>query len=626
MDKLLEKVLRRVQKPGRYTGGEWNAVYKSWSDTSVKMVFAFPDVYEVGMSHLGLQILYHEVNKRPDALLERVFAPWTDMEKQMRNNGLPLFSLESRRPVRDFDIIGFTLQYELSFTNILNMLDLAGIPLRSVDRVGGRYPLVVAGGPCSFNPEPLADFIDLFVIGEGEEAVHDLLDTYLDSLRAGEDRQQLLTRLAKIDGFYVPSLYRVEYNENGSVAAVRPIIPGVPETVKKRALADLDKADFPSRPLVPVMEAVHDRAMLEVQRGCTRGCRFCQAGVIYRPVREREPETLLGQAEQVLKSTGWGEISLTSLSTLDYSMIRPLIEKLTARHGAAGVNVSLPSLRVDTFSVDLAKEVQKVRRSSLTFAPEAGTQRLRDVINKGVTEENLLEAVSAAFAGGWQAIKLYFMIGLPTETDEDLEGIALLARRVLETGRALSRTPGRLKVTVSASSFVPKSHTPFQWEPQAELDELRRKQAFLRRQLRGKGLVFNWHDPEGSFLEAVLSRGDRRLGAAIEAAWRLGCRFDGWSEHFSLDRWMQAFEETGINPRNYAYRRFAYDEVLPWDHISAGVSKKYLEREHRRAMAGEKTPDCRAGKCPGCGLCSTLEVKPRLAGGETVAPLHVAVQ
>lgn len=622
----LEKALRRVQKPGRYTGGEWNAVRKDWSGTAVKMAFGFPDVYEVGMSHLGLQIIYHAVNKRDDALLERVFAPWTDMEKQMRETGLPLFTLESHRPVRNFDILGFTLQYELSFTNILNMLDLAGIPVRSGERVAGGYPLVVAGGPCAYNPEPLADFIDVFIIGEGEEAVDDLLDAWLESRRRGEDRRRLLLRLAGITGFYVPSLYRVDYIDREYLKQVAPADAGVPAVIGKRVVVDLDGAVFPTRPLVPVVEAVHDRAMLEVQRGCTRGCRFCQAGVIYRPVREKEPKTLIRQAEEVLRNTGWGEISLTSLSTSDYSQIKPLVSELTGSCAGAGVNISLPSLRVDAFSVELAKEVHKVRRSSLTFAPEAGTQRLRDVINKGVTEDNLLEAVSAAFAGGWQAVKLYFMIGLPTETDADLEGIAALARKVLEKGRSLSPSPGRVKVTVSVSSFVPKAHTPFQWEPQDSMDELRRKQAFLKQRLRGRGLVFNYHDPESSFLEAVFSRGDRRLSALLESAWRAGCRFDGWSEFFDFNRWMEACEAAGVNPADYAYRRFEYRETLPWDHIGAGVSKKYLAREHRRALAGEITPDCRAGKCPGCGLCPTLEIKPLLAGGETVAPLYDSLQ
>lgn len=533
MDKQLERILRQVQKPGRYVGGEWNAVRKDWHDAAIRMAFAFPDVYEVGMSHLGLQILYGIVNGRDDALLERVFAPWPDMEKQMRQAGLPLFSLESRRPVRDFDIVGFTLQYELTYTNILNMLDLAGIPLRAAERAGGGYPLVVAGGPCAFNPEPLADFIDAFVIGEGEEVLHELLDAYLAMRRRGAERREMLLHLAGIEGIYVPVFYRVEYNGKGMVQSVVPVEEGVPRQVRKRTVADLDGAFFPTRPLVPVINPVHDRAMLEVQRGCTRGCRFCQAGMIYRPVREKEPNTLLRQAGEILRSTGWNELSLSSLSTTDYSQVRPLIQELTAQYSPLGINVSLPSLRVDAFSVGLAREVQKVRRSSLTFAPEAGTQRLRDVINKGVTESDLLEAVAAAFAGGWQAVKLYFMIGLPTETDDDLAGIADLARRVLDVGRSQFGAGRRLKVTVSASSFVPKPHTPFQWEPQDTLDELRRKQAYLRRRLRGRGLVFNWHDPESSFLEAVLSRGDRRLAAAIESAWRRGCRFDGWSELFA---------------------------------------------------------------------------------------------
>ncbi|TYO98025.1 TIGR03960 family B12-binding radical SAM protein [Desulfallas thermosapovorans] len=626
MEKQLDKILRRVQKPGRYSGGEWNAVRKDWQSTDVKMAFAFPDVYEVGMSHLGLQILYGMVNDREDALLERVFAPWPDMEEQLRNTGLPLTSLESRRPLRDFDIIGFTLQYELSFTNILNMLDLAGIPLRSADRAGGDYPLVVAGGPCAFNPEPIADFIDVFVIGEGEEAVNELLDAYLSARRSGEGRRDLLLRLAGCDGFYVPSLYRVEYNEQGTVHMVTPVGKNVPALVRKRVVADMDAAYFPTRMVVPAIESVHDRAMLEVQRGCTRGCRFCQAGVIYRPVREKEPQTLLRHAGELLCSTGWGEISLTSLSTSDYSRVAPLVSELIKQHGPAGVNVSLPSLRVDAFSVGLAREVQKVRRSSLTFAPEAGTQRLRDVINKGVTEDNLMEAVEAAFTAGWHSIKLYFMIGLPTETDEDLHGIANLARRVLNKGHALVRAKGRLKVTVSVSSFVPKSHTAFQWEPQNTMAELKRKQALLRDLLRGRGLVFKWHDPQSSFLEAVLSRGDRRLAPAIEAAWQNGARFDGWSEFFDLGKWQRAFESTGVDPRWYAYHRYEYNDTLPWDHISAGVSKKYLVREHRRSMEGAITPDCRNGRCPGCGLCTTLATKPYLAGGETVAPLPDTVQ
>ncbi|KAF1085616.1 Radical SAM superfamily protein [Sporotomaculum syntrophicum] len=625
MEKQLEKILRRVQKPGRYSGGEWNSICKDWKSIDVKMAFAFPDVYEVGMSHLGLQILYSMVNSRDDALMERVFAPWPDMEQQMRNNGLPLFSLESRRPLRDFNIIGFTLQYELSFTNIVNMLDLGGIPLHSAERMEGDYPLVVAGGPCAFNPEPIAEFIDVFAIGEGEELLTDLLDAYLASRRGGESRQDMLLRLAGIEGIYIPALYRVEYNSLGTINTVTPLSQGVPARVQKRAVTNVDAAVFPTRMVVPAIEAVHDRAMLEVQRGCTRGCRFCQAGIIYRPVREKEPDTLLHQASNLLGSTGWEEISLTSLSTSDFSQVTPLVHELINKHGSAGVNVSLPSLRVDAFSVDLAKEVQQVRRSSLTFAPEAGTQRLRDVINKGVTEDDLMAAVEAAFMAGWHSIKLYFMIGLPTETDEDLQGIANLARKVLERGRRLVRAKGRLKVTVSVSSFVPKSHTVFQWEPQNSIAELKRKQALLRELLRNRGLVFKWHDPEGSFLEAVLSRGDRRLAGAIEAAWRNGARFDGWSEFFDLSKWTRAFASSGIAPEWYAYKQYSYEDTLPWDHISTGVSKNFLVREHRRSLEGAITPDCRDGRCQGCGLCVTLEAKPYFAGGETVASLSNTV-
>jgi radical SAM family uncharacterized protein len=607
----LEQVLHRVQKPARYVGGEWNAIYKDWDKTAVKVAFAFPDVYEVGMSHLGLQILYHVVNSREDALMERTFAPWVDMEREMRRRGIPLFTLESHRPVRDFDILAFTLQYEMTFTNILNMLDLAGIPLRSHQR-GPEHPLVIAGGPCAFNPEPLAGFIDLFVIGEGEEVFHELLDLYLELGGHRADRRHFLRRAAGIAGIYVPSLYRVEYHADGTISAIEPAADGVPPKVIKRVIRNFDRAPFPVKPLVPYLGVVHDRGMLEVQRGCTRGCRFCQAGVIYRPVREKSPATLLQQASEIVKHTGYDEISLVSLSTADYSRVQEVVRSLLDQLGDMGVSVSLPSLRVDAFSVALAREVQRVRRASLTFAPEAGTQRLRDVINKGVTEEDLMEAVSAAFAAGWQAIKLYFMIGLPAETGEDLRGIAELARRVLARGRELGVPGNRLRVTVSASSFVPKSHTPFQWEPQVEMEELYRRQALLRGLLKEKGLVFHWHEVETSFLEAVLARGDRRLDRVLEEAWRLGSRFDGWSECFDFNRWQEAFRAAGLDPAWYAYRRYEYDDLLPWDHIDAGVSRKYLVLEHKRAMEGKATPDCRTGRCPGCGLCPTLEIEPEV--------------
>ena len=623
MQQTLEKILPHVQKPSRYTGGEWNAIIKEWHNIDVKIAFAFPDVYEVGMSHLGLQILYHVVNSRRDALMERVFAPWMDMEGMLRKHRMPLFSLESRRPLADFDIVAFTLQYEMTFTNLLNMLDMAGLPLRSAGR-NKNHPLIIAGGPSAFNPEPLADFVDAFVIGEGEEVLGDIIDLYKTT--GYLPREELLKKLATIQGVYVPSLYRMQYGTGGSVASFAAV-SGAPEKVVKRVLSDFDRAPFPSNPVVPYMGVVHDRIMLEVLRGCTRGCRFCQAGVIYRPVREKSPDTLARQAVELVQNTGYDEISLTSLSTADYTRIRPLVTELLNQLEHKGVGISLPSLRVDAFSVDLAKEVQRVRRSSLTFAPEAGSQRMRDVINKGVTEENLLDAVTASFGAGWHAVKLYFMIGLPGELEEDLDGIAELAIKVLQAGLQCRVAKGRLKVTVSASSFVPKSHTAFQWEPQDTLGELKRKQSYLKEKLKKeKKIAFNWHDPETSFLEAVLARGDRRLGDVLETAWRLGARFDGWSECFNYDLWHRAFRENSIDPGEYAYRRFNYEDVLPWDHIDAGVDKKYLIREHKRAMAGVLTPDCRAGRCPGCGLCPALEIKPELPGGDDYAPLQNPLQ
>ncbi|AEG59304.1 TIGR03960 family B12-binding radical SAM protein [Desulforamulus ruminis] len=618
----LDKVLARVQKPSRYAGGEWNAIKKDWDQMDVKLAFAFPDVYEVGMSHLGLQILYHVVNSREDALLERVFAPWTDMEKELRQEKLLLFSLESQRPLIDFDIVGFTLQYEMSFSNILNMMDLAGLPVRSMHR-DASMPLVIAGGPCAFNPEPLADFIDLFVIGEGEEVIHELLDTFKVLKAKGMARDEMLLQMArKIPGIYVPSLYRVNYQEDGKIDSVLPVKEGVPAKIEKRIVRDFDQVAFPTSPIVPSMGVVHDRIMLEVLRGCTRGCRFCQAGVLYRPVREKKPETLMGQVEKMIRSTGHDEISLTSLSTADYTGVAPLVKNLLDAYGEQGVNVSLPSLRLDAFSIDLAKEVQKVRKSGLTFAPEAGTQRLRDVINKNVTEQNLIDAVTSAFQNGWSSVKLYFMIGLPTETYEDLDGIAAMARKVVEIGYQCGVPRGRLKVTVSTSSFVAKSHTAFQWEPQDTLKELRDKQRYLKEKLKDKRISYNWHDPETSFLEAVFAKGDRRLGAVLETAWAKGARFDGWSEQFRYPLWLEAFEQENLDPQWYAYREISYEEVLPWDHIEAGVSKKFLIREHKKALAQQPTIDCRSGRCTGCGLCPALEIKPSILGGADIAPLQ----
>ncbi|MFZ5650731.1 MAG: TIGR03960 family B12-binding radical SAM protein [Bacillota bacterium] len=617
--KAYERLLDKVQKPARYAGGEWNSIVKDWDHADVKIAFAFPDVYEVGMSHLGLQILYDTVNRRPDALLERVFAPWTDMEELIRRRGLPLLSLESRRPVGQFDILAFTLQYEMSFTNILNMLDLAGIPVRASDR-GPDSPLVIAGGPCAFNPEPMADFIDAFAIGEGEDLFHDIVEVY--KACRGSGRERLLQELAGVRGVYVPSFYRVTYGPDGSILSVEPRVAGVPAKITKRAVSDYDRVSFPERPIVPNTAVVHDRIMLEVLRGCTRGCRFCQAGAIYRPVREKSPETLIKQAEQLVKNTGYDEISLTSLSSADYTGINPLVRGLLERFEGRGVGVSLPSLRVDAFSVDLAREVQKVRRSSLTFAPEAGTQRLRDVINKGVTEKDLLDAVSAAFGAGWEAVKLYFMIGLPTETRDDLDGIVSLAGLVLKKGEEAGVRRGRLKVTVSASSFVPKSHTPFQWEPMNTLSELREKQQYIKSLFRDKRISFKWHDPEVGFLEGVIARGDRRLSDVMERAWRMGSRFDGWSECFDFQKWANAFRESGTDPEWYAYRSYGYDQVLPWDHIEAGLDRRFLVREHENAMLAKTTPDCRSGRCPGCGVCPGTGLKPEVGGGGNYAPVQ----
>jgi radical SAM family uncharacterized protein len=608
---LLERILARVEKPARYVGGELNAIVKDWRRVPVRIAFAFPDVYEVGMSHLGLHILYHVVNSRDDALMERVFAPWTDMEGEMRAHGLPLFSLESQRPLRDFDVIAFTLQYELSYTNVLNMLDLAGIPLESQDRCS-EMPLVVAGGPCAYNPEPLAPFLDAVFLGEGEEAVHDLVDTLRRYGRA--DRERLLRALAQIPGVYVPRFYRAEYAADGRLERVVPRVDGVPVRVSKRLVRDLDRAPFPVRPIVPYLETVHDRAVLEVFRGCTRGCRFCQAGAIYRPVREKSLETLLAQAEELVRHTGYNELSLASLSTTDYSAIKKLLETLVERYRDERVSVSLPSLRVDAFAVELARAVQEVRKSGLTFAPEAGSQRLRNVINKQVAEEDLLRTVEAAFRAGWLRVKLYFMLGLPGETIDDVEGIAKLARLVLAKGRECGVPKGRLSVTVSTSSFVPKPHTPFQWEPQAPLEVLRERQRFLQDRLKGKGLVYRWHDPETSFLEAVFARGDRRLAPVLRRAVELGCRLDGWRECFQFDRWLQAFTAVGVEPGAYAYRKYRYEDVLPWDHLGTGVDRDFLVAEHVRALAGEITQDCRDEACVGCGVCPNLDIVPRLLG------------
>ncbi len=603
-------ILSRVIKPARYTGQELNAVRKEFAAMDVTVALALPDVYEVGMSNLGLKILYQIINAQEKMLAERVYAPWVDMEREMRAAQLPLYSLESQAPIHAFDVVGFSLQYELSYSNVLNMLDLAGITLLAAER-GEAEPLVIGGGPCAFNAEPMADFFDCLVIGEGEEVVLELAALVGRWKKAGRPggRKELLLQLAALEGVYVPSLYTVSYEEDGRVKAIAPLTDAAKPVVKKRLLADLDAAPVALTPVVPYIDVVHDRIMLELFRGCTRGCRFCQAGVIYRPVREKRLETLLHQAKEMAGATGYNEISLTSLSSADYSCLHPLVSQLQEGLKEQGVSVSLPSLRIDSFSVELANQVQEVRKSSLTFAPEAGTQRMRDVINKGVTEEDLLNAVKAAFAAGWSTVKLYFMIGLPTETDEDVLGIADLAYKVLNAYKEVKGRRGA-KVTVSVSSFVPKPHTPFQWVDQHAMAELARKQQLLRDRLyRERSITFNWHDAKTSFMEGVFARGDRRLGKVLYLAWQKGAKFDGWSEYFRYDIWLAALEEAGLKPEFYASRVREIDEVLPWQHLSCGADAAFLKKEYQKAVAAEFTPDCRRGECSACGVCPDLQVK-----------------
>lgn len=603
LSQRIERILPHVQKATRYMGGEMGSVMKSPDEVRVRYAFLFPDVYEVGMSHLGMKILYHTINNRPDAWCERVFSPWVDMIAEMKRANIPLFSLESRTPVKDFDLLGITLQYEMSYSNVLDALDMAGIPLRTSERTDG--PFVIAGGPCACNPEPLADFIDLFVLGDGEKSTHDTIDAYIKWKDSGLPRSEYLKMCARIPGVYVPSLYDVEYNEDGTVRSVAPKPDsGAPNRVCKALVNDLNAAEYPEQMIVPYGEIVHDRIMLEIFRGCTRGCRFCQAGMIYRPVRERSLDRLLELAQKLVDSTGYEEISLSSLSSGDYSCLPELAEELMARFQERRVSVTLPSLRVDTFVKATLAQTQRVKKTTLTFAPEAGSQRLRDVINKGVTEADLLKSVRDAFESGWSSIKLYTMLGLPTENASDLEGLVQLARDVIDQYFAVpkERRARGLRVAVSTSTFVPKPHTPFQWEPQDPLDVIEEKQRYLVGQFRTlKSVDYKYHESETSFMEACFARGDRRLCAVLENAHKLGCRYDGWHEQFRYDLWLKAFEQAGLDPHFYANRRRAEDEVLPWDHIDAGVTKEFLLREKHRAERGETTPDCRHG-CQGCGL------------------------
>lgn len=600
INKNVEKLLLKVQKPGRYVGGEMNSIIKDKSKVDVRFAFCFPDVYEVGMSHLGMKILYSLFNSKEHIWCERVFAPWIDMEEQMRKNNIPLYALESGDPLSDFDFIGFTLQYELSFTNILNMLELGGIPVKSEDRKELKN-IVCAGGPCACNPEPIADFIDLFFIGEGEEVDLEVMELYRECKKNNESKQEFLVKASQIKGVYVPSLYNVEYNEDNTIKSVTPT-NNAPQKIEKRLIMNMDDCYYPDNFVVPMIEIVHDRAMEEIFRGCIRGCRFCQAGFLYRPVREKSPEVINNQCHTLCNNTGYDEVSLSSLSSSDYTKIEELLTKLTDWSKDEKVSISLPSLRVDGFNDEIISKIKTIRKSGLTFAPEAGTQRLRDVINKNVLEDELMQTCSKAFNGGWTKVKLYFMIGLPTETDEDVCGIADLGQKVVNAYYNCENRPkGKgVSVTLSTSSFVPKPFTPFQWEPQDTEESLKAKQQLVKESIKTKKITYNYHDSSTSFLEAVFARGDRRLCKVMELAHKKGFHFDGWSDCFDLDKWLQLFEECGIDPTFYANRRRSFEEVLPWDHIDYGVTKEFLINECKKAYNADTTFNCRQ-KCSNCG-------------------------
>jgi len=597
---LFEEFLDKVEKPGRYTGKEFNEILKKEDISTVKIALAFPDLYEIGMSYLGFKILYEIINNRDDALAERIFSPATDMEKLLRERQIPVFSLETYRALNSFDIVGFTVQHELCYSNILNLLELGHIPLRSEGRKEDD-PLIIAGGPGAFNPEPLSCFIDLFVIGEGEEIIGKMIEVYKKWKGKKGNRAKLLEAFARIEGIYIPSFYKIAYFKDGKVKSVTPKKETYYPVIKKQIISDFDKVSYPLFPIVPNIDVIHDRITLEIFRGCTRGCRFCQAGMIYRPVREKSVDTLIELTDEILAHTGYEEISLSSLSSSDYSEIKSLITKLVDRYEEKGVGVSLPSLRIDSFSVALAQQVQRVRKTGITLAPEVGTQRLRDVINKNVLEDDLYSSIKAAFERGWRKIKLYFMVGLPTETEEDVEGIIKLVSRVDHMGREI--TGRKININISVSVFVPKPHTPFQWEAQEGREILSERVRYLKSRLNWRNISFSYPDVNLSYLEAIFSRGDRRLGEVLEKAHYLGCKFDAWREQFDFEAWQQAFNDCGLNMEFYANRAREEDEILPWDHISCGVKKEYLLKEKEKAIRGETTPDCRFENCTECGAC-----------------------
>ncbi len=605
MDKRLERILPRVQKPARYTGGEYNQIIKDKTQVDLRLAFCFPDTYEIGMSNLGMSILYHTMNSLDFVWCERVFAPWGDMYEEMKQAGVPLYALESGDPLSAFDSLAFSIGYEMAYTTVLDMLDMAGLPLRSAERPN-LLPLVWAGGTAAVNAEPMAPFIDLFVVGEGEEMNNELLTLLREAKREGWSKHEFLVKAAQIGGVYVPSLYEVSYREDGNVAAVTPR-EGAPERVTKRIIADLDAVPYPTKPVVPSTEIVHDRVCLELFRGCVRGCRFCQAGHVYRPIRAKKPETLIQQGIETLRNTGYQDVTLLSLSTSDYRPLEQLCDGLLDYCEPRSIGLSLPSLRADNFSMEIMEKLQKVRKSGLTFAVEGGSQRLRDAINKNVTEEDLLHTCAIAFAGGWNSVKLYYMLGLPTETDEDIVGIAEMANEVLHCWRKHAKNKNRgVKITISTSCFIPKPHSPFQWEAQITLEEYLRRVNLLRASITAKNVVYNWHDAETSLIEAVLSKGDRRVADAIEEVWRQGGRLDAWSDYFSFSRWMEAFEKCGIDPAFYANREIPLDAVLPWDHIDVGVRKAHLLHERDMAYASALSPDCRHA-CAACGAARLLK-------------------